>query len=270
MSELKTHQKKFRTVDGKDFGVTYFELRGSRPGPTLSVIGGQHGSEHSGPILLTKVVDELKNVDFAGTVKICPAANPPALSIDFYYYPEDKDISEIDDYHYSLFDHHHCPWGLTVDNRYNMSNAWNQKVGGYVGEVTDWLWEEMMDSANVIIDMHCLQAEKPLSFIYNPKAARLAAYFGVEAIHLLGKGEENGNLLYQGCVREKQYCFCVEYGKQHGIRQSEYQLGRDGVFNLMKTMEMISGDVVLNNPVYLIGNENHDILAESAGHPYYV
>ena len=88
MAAVKFTRKSFRTFAGREFVVTYGTVRGSRPGPVLTVIAGQHGMEHSGPNLLPWFMEEISREDFAGTLHICPCAKPLALEIDYEIYPE--------------------------------------------------------------------------------------------------------------------------------------------------------------------------------------
>ncbi|MPY80933.1 MAG: hypothetical protein GEV04_21350 [Actinophytocola sp.] len=59
-------------------GVTITTLRGSRPGPTVSLLGGVHGDEDEGVLAVLRVLDELRASELTGTVHAVAAASPVA------------------------------------------------------------------------------------------------------------------------------------------------------------------------------------------------
>ena len=228
--------------------------------------------EHVGPNLLSMIIDELEKTEFSGTVHICPCANPLALELDYEFYPECEDLTKIDDYFYSRFRHDYCPWGLDdrgTEKRYNMNRLWGGEGGeGVAGEIVQWLWREICAPADAIIDMHCLQASKPL--IYSVRESiPLAKYFGAELLFphepVLRK-DQPGNLMDLCARREKCHSFCVEFSSQHAIKQPEYEWGRQGVKNIMIAMEMLGGEVVVDHPTWVLGDSNQSFESDSHGH----
>jgi predicted deacylase len=64
--------------------------------------------------------------------------------------------------------------------------------------------------------------------------------------------------------------FCVEFSRQHGLKESEYELGKTGIRNIMKAMGMMNGDVVHQRPVWAVLQEEiHHFKASSSGHIRY-
>lgn len=270
--------RSFTAVDGKKFQVSYFRIDGARPGPTLTLIAGQHGMEHSGPVLLSELIDELNPDEFSGTLLICPCANPAALALDYEIYPETEDLSKLDNYFYSEFRHGHCVFGLArgeAETCYNMNRLWNRpgKPLGMAGEITAWLWDEICRPANVIIDMHCLQADKPQIFVGDPVNFEIAKHFGIECVYRLNPNPDayqSHNLLYQVTMGLGIRGFCVEFSRQHGLKESEYELGKRGVRNVMKAMGMLSGEVVHQRPVWAVLQEDiQHFHAKTSGHIRY-
>ena len=48
-------------------------------------------------------------------------------------------------------------------NYYNMNRLWNRDtIHGVAGQITHWLWQEVIADADLTVDAHSLQAEKPL------------------------------------------------------------------------------------------------------------
>lgn len=278
MQRKSVFRKQFTTAGGRDFQVSYFTVTGTRPGPVLTIIAGQHGMEHSGPNLLPELIDELAETDFAGTVHICPCANPLALEIDYEFYPENDDLSKINDYYYSIFRHYYCPWGYgrgDGETLYNMNRLWNHDdIPGVAGRIANWLWREICSDANVIIDMHSLQAEKPVIFNNREKCVPLARLFGAEAIMMRDPAANKyrgGNLTWQGGIKHNQYAFCVEFSCQHGLKESEYEWGKQGVRKVMTGINMLEGEVVHSHPIWkvLYKNSGQVMRAGKPGHIRY-
>jgi predicted deacylase len=62
---------------GSDVGmnIPVAVLRGPRPGPTLALVAGAHGTEYASIIALEKLIQELNPADISGTVIIVPLVN---------------------------------------------------------------------------------------------------------------------------------------------------------------------------------------------------
>lgn len=67
-----------RDADGSEISVAVHRLTGG-PGPTLTLLGPQHGDEWWTIRLLQEVVGDLAACELAGTVVVVPVCNPPAL-----------------------------------------------------------------------------------------------------------------------------------------------------------------------------------------------
>lgn len=278
---MKITRQAFTTAQGRNFQVTYWTLTGTRPGPVLTIIAGQHGMEHTGPCLLPEFAAELADRDFAGTVHICPCANPLALEMDYEFYPEREDLSKIKDYYYSRFRHNFCPWGLgrsDAKTMYNMNRLWNRTGDfGVAGQITAWLWQEIAGQANIILDLHCHQARKPLIFNSEPKNLPIARYAGIEAVVMTNPDPEDwskGNLTWQGSRRHNSYAICFEFSVQHALGEFEYEFGKQAIRNIMVGANMLPGEVVLSRPVWVIpfnpaADQNAVLKSNHTGHIRY-
>jgi predicted deacylase len=268
----RIESKTFRAFNGREFKVSYATIEGEKPGPTLTLIAGQHGMEHMGPVALKDFVNEIAGLEFCGTLNICPCANPLALELDYEFYPEKEDLSKLNNYYYSRFRHDYCIFGMERSkgpNWYNMNRLWNrQEIYGVAGEITHWLWNEIVKNANVTIDFHCLQADKPLIFNWDKDSVDVARYFGIEAIFPQHSTDDfnKGNLAYQASCGN-QYGFCVEFSIQHGYK-GEFDIARTGILNVMKGIGMLAGDIILERPVYCI-KEWHQLQTDKLGHIHY-
>ncbi len=255
---MKTTRKYFTDSQKRKIGVTYWTLGGKRPGPVLTVIAGQHGMEHSGPCLLPELAEELDRTDFAGTLHICPCANPAALELDYEFYPEREDLSRIKDYYYSYFRHYYCPWGLgrtEAMTLYNMNRTWNQPGDGIAFEITRWLWSEIVEPAFLTVDMHCAQNRKPFIFNDSPKNNEWIRLAGIESsIQCFREPSDYaaGNVNFQASNRPGHYSFCLEFSVQHGLKEQEYPAGKKAIKNLMIGLGMMPGKIVHSRPVWAI------------------
>jgi predicted deacylase len=270
-------RRTFRTHQGREFSVTYCRITGKQPGPSLALIGGQHGMEHIGPMMLTQLVDEIADDQFSGTLTICPCANPMALEVDYEFYPEKEDLTKLNQYFYSRFRHDYCVFDMgrhQVLNYYNMNRLWErQGEYGVAGQITRWLWDEMIQPADLAIDFHCLQSRKPLIYGYDLKANALARYFGAEVIVMVDSKPddfEGHSLSYRANRRPDQYCFCVEFCRQHEVVESQIAWGKRGVRNVMRSIGMCEGSVVLDRPVYVVGvDDRTPMKAGATGHVHF-
>ncbi len=254
---MKIERNTFKDCKGNSFQVTVLTIGGKRPGPVFTIISGQHGMEHSGPCFLPELAEELDQTDIAGTVHICPCANPGALAMDYEFYPEREDLSLIKDYYYSRFRHEYSPWGIGRDDTntdYNMNRLWTKTGKGIAYDITGWLWKNYVEQADLTLDIHC--AQQPLPFIINdfPKNNPLIAVTGIElSIPMCPPKDDysTGTLSYQSAKRDGRYGFCIEFGIQHGLKDYEYPIGKNAVKNLMIKMGMLDAKPILGpHPTY--------------------
>src|SRR5207302_11236616 len=62
---------------GSDVGtnIPVAGIRGPKPGPTLALVAGAHGTEYASMIALEKLIQELNPAEISGTVTIVPLGN---------------------------------------------------------------------------------------------------------------------------------------------------------------------------------------------------
>jgi predicted deacylase len=271
MNKTEYIRRDFQTAKGIKFQTTLCKIKGSEPGPVLTLIAGQHGMEHMGPVVLTRFIDEISSKEFKGTLQICPCANPPALELDYEFYPENEDIKKLDDYYYSRFRHYYCPYGMGRNDRinyYNMNRIWNREGAmGVAGEITKWLWEEACENADALLDFHGLQGKKALIYTYNDTSTEFVADFGIQGIYPCPEPDEfkSGGLTWQACKKLDIPAATIEFSKQHELKEEEFELGRQGILNIMKKMGMLEGEIKLDKPVLKI-TKKHDFYSEKKGH----
>jgi predicted deacylase len=137
--DIEVVRRTFTTSKGQAFQVTGVRIRGRQPKPVMTLVNGQHGMEHIGPVMLTRLADEARGWDFRGELRIIPCANPLALEVDYEFYPENEDLQKIEEYHFARSRPCFCVYGLALSetNLYNVNRLWNRAdVPGVAGEIT--------------------------------------------------------------------------------------------------------------------------------------
>lgn len=104
-------------------------IRGTRPGPTLALIAGTHGSEVAPILALHKVRDRIDPADLAGTLILVHVANLPSfLGRTIYYSP--------------------------IDGK-NLNRVYPGKASGTVSErIAFAITGQVIDQSDYVVDMH--------------------------------------------------------------------------------------------------------------------
>lgn len=254
---MEHFSKQFTDCNGNSCRVTWWKIKGNKPGPVLTIVAGQHGMEHVGPGLLPEFAEEMEKGDFAGELRICANANPFALLMDYEYYPEKEDLSKINDYYYSLFRHNYCPWGLgrdTAQTLYNMNRLWQREGDlGVAGRITAWLWEDMVTGSDIILDLHGHQHP---ALIYSGEGTDfvLSAMSGIPRLVMEDPSPDNwsaGDLTHQAYLAGMK-SLCFEFSVQHARGEFEFEDGKRYLRNIMKGLRMLDGEIIHDHNIWKI------------------
>ncbi|GAA0714024.1 succinylglutamate desuccinylase/aspartoacylase family protein [Dactylosporangium roseum] len=115
--------------DGTEISIAVHTIKGSRPGPTLSLFGPQHGDEWFTVRALYEVVRDLRGEDLAGTVNIVPVCNPPAL----------RDGTRVTQ--------------VSADEP-DMNRAWGGSNTWIANQLTNVLTSEVVAGSDALVDFH--------------------------------------------------------------------------------------------------------------------
>lgn len=267
-------RRSFTTVKGREFQVSIGIIHGAKPGPTLAHVGGQHGMEHMGPIILRDFFDELDPEIVCGTVYVCPCANPLALELDEEVYPEFED--DLSSFRQTIKQREDL-------GQYNMNRLWpDWDSKGVAGQIVQWIWQTMIVPADVVIDHHAVKAaHKPYIFVEKPSIP-WTPFLGVEAVWSTGPVPvDPTQYVYRRLGMAAQLAgkigICIEYSVQRGVKEPERENGRWGLYNLMKAMRMIEGEPEIRKPVWLLAADGGPYWGEGMaelnsaflGHPHY-
>ncbi len=266
--------KQFTDAKGNAFDVSVARIVGARPGPTLGLIAGQHGMEHTGVYVLRELIGQIDQAELSGTLLVCPAANPAALLIDYEIYPEREDLAKLKDYHYARTNHGFCIFGQgRADTRseYNMNRLWpGRPDAGMAGQITEWLWQTVVAPADVIIDLHCCGNDRPHLLVPwegHEKTLPLARYFGFRWVKTPDHPSEytQGKLHFQA-NQGRRRCLTVEFSRQHQLNDTDRRLGHWSLRNVMRALGMLKGQPRVGLPLWWAGARQEPLIAEVRGH----
>ena len=110
-------------------------IHGSRPGPTITILGGMHGDELTGPSACTHLLGNsftekdrpLNPETLAGTIRIVPVVNMPGYRSKSRYFPDGRDL--------------------------NRNFPGNPK-GSSTRRVAHQVWRYLIEDSDAIIDLH--------------------------------------------------------------------------------------------------------------------
>lgn len=277
-------RQSFTGANGRAFTVSVGVVKGVRPGPTFANVAGQHGMEHTGPVVLQDFFDELDPVKIAGTVYVCPCANPLALAYNFEVFPERETLpgpgtQDLKSHMFGFKERDDL-------GNYNMNRCWPDDISaespvadeGVATQVTRWLWRTMIAPADVVFDHHAvLSARKPYVFCDAP-AIPWTPWLGLEAVWCTGSLPPSPTpyawrRLCTQATRQGKVGICIEYSTQFAVREEDRPLGRFALLNTMRALGMIDGPVEMPRRVWLIPGPYwehlEELKASSPGHLHF-
>lgn len=220
-------------------------LHGSRPGPVLALIAGNHGYEYTSIIALQRLLPQLDAKQMTGTVIMVHVANMPSfLRRTIYYSP--------------------------VDGK-NLNRAYPGKTEGTVSErIAYQITKEVIARADYVIDLHCgdgNESLRPYSYwdvnTGGPdvvqRSKQLALAFGLD--HIVMDRERPAD------PQASIYCSTTATTRgKPAITTESGALGQTdhaaisriewGVKNVMRHLKMIDGEAQLvEHPLFIDRNE---------------
>jgi hypothetical protein len=220
-------------------------LHGSRPGPVLALIAGNHGYEYAPIIALQRLLPQLDPKQMAGTVVMVHVANMPSfLRRTIYYSP--------------------------VDGK-NLNRTYPGKTDGTVSErIAYQITKEVIERADYVIDLHCgdgNESLRPYSYwdvnTGGPdvveRSKQLALAFGLD--HIVMDRERPAD------PQASIYCSTTATTRgKPAITTESGALGQTdhasiariewGVMNVMRHLKMIDGEAqMVERPLFIDRNE---------------
>ena len=66
--------------DGSPIGIWVRAVNGINDGPTLTLLGAQHGDEYSGIEIINRIMDSVEPGELSGKILAIPVSNPLAFN----------------------------------------------------------------------------------------------------------------------------------------------------------------------------------------------
>lgn len=231
---------------GGSIDVVEHTYRGA-DGPTVSVTAGQHGVELNGPAVARRLGDRLSTASIAGTVRVLPVVNPPAMDHRSYMGPAAYDVVNP-----------------------NLNRVWPGDSDGTLTErIAARLWDHLSDS-DAIVDLHSGTPEMLAHVRYcddGTNADRLAKNFGMRHL-LVDEPPEPGSTrttLRNAASQAAIPALTVELANSREVAPEAVAVGLDGVTNVLKTIGVIAGEPAETPPQWVLRDDIPAVCLSNAG-----
>ena len=222
-------------------------LHGARPGPTITVLGGVHGDELTGPSACTHLLSNaftdlgkpLDPTQMAGTLRIVPIINLPGYRSKSRYFPDGRDL-----------------------NRQFPGNF----KGSTTRRVAAQMWKHLLDDADAIVDIHSggrgrSNMPQIRADLAHAGSNILAKAFGIEII--LDSKPPSGSLR-KTAVANDIPSITYEGGGANLLDHESVNVALQGVINVLKSLRMIPGNP--NRPKFrMLASGSHWLRAGEGG-----
>jgi len=226
---------------------------GSKEGPILALIAGQHPGEYVGMNAAIRIANTVELEDLVGAVIAVPVLNP---------YGVKKKIPYI------------CPLdGL------NMNRQWPGTHGGTVSMRTaDAVWQAVVLQADYLVDLHGgdfpeYQADYAICFETDGSAMddtsrEMAQHFGAPYIRTSSAaegGHDTGPAARMAMQLRSIPAIVSEVGDAGALEGERLSANVDGIANVMRVLGMLPGDVVPYPPGQREMVSRTPVLARASG-----
>jgi uncharacterized protein len=215
-----------------------FEARGARPGPRLSLIGGIHGCEYSSIAAVTRFMNELDATELSGSILAVPVVSMESFR-------------------------QRSPFVVPVDGK-NLNRSFpGSSDGGYTEALARSIFDELIASADVLIDLHggdLVEALEPFT-IYEAspveqQADSIAVAFGLPYV-VREEPREGGlsGMTPSAAAQAGIPGIIAEAGGRGQLEESAVRLLVDGVRNVLRRLEMLPGEPLPpSRPIRRVGS----------------
>jgi len=227
-------------------------IRGPKPGPTLALVAGAHGTEYASIIALEKLIQELNPADISGTVIIVPLVNIASFA--------------------QLVPHLN-----PVDGK-NMNRFYPGNPNGTQTERVSWaITKQVVERSDYLIDLHggdLDESLRPYSYwgpVGNAQqdavSRAMVLAFGLDTIILSTDRPRDPNaaryLETNASLRGKP-SFTAEAGFAGTVQLEDVMALTNGCLNVMRYLKMLPGNAhPVQDPVWI--ERVASISSESAG-----
>ena len=219
------HLPLLETDLGDSWPIPVTILHCIRPGPVITILGGVHGDELTGPSTCTHLLsntftDEGKPLDpskMAGTIRIVPIVNLPGYRSKSRYFPDGRDLNR------------HFP---------------GDPKGSTTKRVAAQTWKYLFSDVDAIVDLHSAgkgRSNMPQVRAYLTHAGSniLAKAFGIEII--LDSKPPSGSLR-KAAIAHDIPVITYEGGGANVLDHESVKVAMHGVLNVLRSLRMIDGN----------------------------
>lgn len=210
---------------GESWPIPVTVIHGSRPGPVVTITGGIHGDELTGPsacthLLSNAMTDPGRPLDaehIAGTIRLIPIINLPGYRNKSRYFPDGRDL-----------------------NREFPGRA----KGSTTSRVAHRLWNKIIKNTDYLIDLHSAakgRSNMPQvrADLADPPSNIIAKAFGIEVI--LDSKPPKGSLR-RSAADSGIGVMTYEGGGADNLDHESVQVAVHGVLNILRTLHVIPGN----------------------------
>lgn len=200
-------------------------VNGTRPGPRVVITAGVHGGEFTPIDATVRLAGLLEPDEVRGQVIICPVANPNAV------YQGRLNVSPVD--------------GVNINRVFP-----GAPDGGPTERLAAWLFANLVDGADVYIDLHCGAIDQVLrDFVgyritgdpdLDKATAALAGSFGIEDV-ILGLKPDGGNS-HAAAARRGISAVLVEVGERGQRDEPTARRRVDGLCQALRHLGVLDTD----------------------------
>jgi hypothetical protein len=215
-------------------------VNGTKPGPTLALVSGAHGTEYASIIALEKVIQTIDPQQLSGAVIIVPLVNLGSF---------EKKVPHVN------------PTDGKSMNRFYPGNP-----NGTQTERASWIMtKEVVEKCDYLIDLHggdLDESLRPYSYWSKTGDERLdtasrgmVLAFGLDHIIMVTDRPKDANAsryLDSTASTRGKPAFAAEAGYAGTTEPADVQLLVDGCYNVMKFLKMLPGTVTpIRHPVWI-------------------
>jgi predicted deacylase len=229
----------FYLSDGTAVDIPLMAVRGEQDGPILWISAAMHGQEMSGIPVIWKIIKEYLNTKkLRGTVVGAPLLNPFSFNGRTYYTPEDG---------------------------YNVNRVFPGNPNGLLTHrLANLVFEEGVKKCDYLIDLHCNVATSMYFSIIKgsegekafKQSRMMAEAFGITTVEMILEHEAHrtGTMTDEAGKIGKP-AIVIELTPWRSINQEAVNVGIRGVFNVMKALKMIDGEIEPQEGIHVINGK---------------
>lgn len=203
--------------------IPLFVAKGKKSGPTLLILGGEHGTELTGPEIIRRFIEDVDTEDLAGTVIGFPVVNVPAVRTKQHSFPYDKWV-----------------WWNDLNN---LNRAWPGNPDGNIAEcITHKIFNDFILKADAVISFHSTNfAHYSEADIGSKESQKLCLDFG--RIHQIRFANVSPKTSFKAPVLHGIPAILIELAPLREVNHKAISEGMTGLNNILISKKMKKGAI---------------------------